>query len=64
MTAGQWGPASPAPAEVRGMLHRNLAVELLQKLFKGELATRRHKNVATQTALEQAALLSAEWAVS
>ena len=32
-------------AEVRGMPHRNLAVELLQKLLKGELATRRHKNV-------------------
>ena len=27
-------------AEVRGMPHRNLAVELLQKLLKGELATR------------------------
>ncbi|MDE2669307.1 MAG: type I restriction endonuclease subunit R, partial [Chloroflexota bacterium] len=32
-------------AEVRGMPHRNLAVELLQKLLKGELATRRQKNV-------------------
>jgi type I restriction enzyme R subunit len=32
-------------AEVRGMEHRNLAVELLQKLLKGELATRRRKNV-------------------
>ena len=32
-------------AEVRGMPHRNLAVELLQKLLKGELATRRRKNV-------------------
>ena len=32
-------------AEVRGMRHRNLAVELLQKLLKGELATRRRKNV-------------------
>ena len=32
-------------AEVRGMSHRNLAVELLQKLLKGELATRRRKNV-------------------
>ena len=28
-------------AEVRGMPHRNLAVELLQKLLKGELATHR-----------------------
>jgi type I restriction enzyme R subunit len=32
-------------AEVRDMPHRNLAVELLQKLLKGELATRRRKNV-------------------
>jgi type I restriction enzyme, R subunit len=32
-------------AEVRGMPHGNLAVELLQKLLKGELATRRRKNV-------------------
>jgi type I restriction enzyme R subunit len=32
-------------AEVRGMPHRNLAVELLQKLLKGELRTRRQKNV-------------------
>ena len=32
-------------AEVRGMPHRNLAVELLQKLLKGEVATRRRKNV-------------------
>ncbi len=31
--------------EVRGMGHRNLAVELLQKLLRGELATRRRKNV-------------------
>ena len=31
--------------EVRGMRRRNLAVELLEKLLKGELATRRHKNV-------------------
>ncbi len=31
--------------EVRGMPHRNLAVELLQKLLKGELSTRRRKNV-------------------
>ena len=33
-------------AEVQGMPQRNLAVELLQKLLKGELATRRRKNVA------------------
>ena len=32
-------------AEVRDMPQRNLAVELLQKLLKGELATRRKKNV-------------------
>jgi type I restriction enzyme R subunit len=33
------------PSEVRGMPQRNLAVELLEKLLKGELATRRRKNV-------------------
>ena len=32
-------------AEVRDMPHRNLAVELLQKLLKGEVSTRRRKNV-------------------
>jgi type I restriction enzyme R subunit len=32
-------------AEVRGMPHRNLAVELLQKLLKGEINMRRRKNV-------------------
>ena len=32
-------------AEVRGMPRRNLAVELLQKLLKGELVNRRRKNV-------------------
>ena len=32
-------------AEVRGMPQRNLAVELLQKLLKEEVATRRRKNV-------------------
>ena len=32
-------------AEVRDMPHRNLAVELLQKLLKGEVALRRRKNV-------------------
>ncbi len=31
--------------EVRDMPHRNLAVELLQKLLKGELSTRRRTNV-------------------
>jgi len=32
-------------AEVRGMPHRNLAVELLQKLLRGEISVRRKKNV-------------------
>ena len=32
-------------AEVRGMEHRNLAVELLHKLLKGEVAARRRRNV-------------------
>ena len=32
-------------AEVRGMPHRNLAVELLQKLLKGEIKTRLKRNV-------------------
>ena len=32
-------------AEVRGMPHRNLAVELLEKLLKGEVSIRRRKNV-------------------
>ena len=32
-------------AEVRGMPQRNLAVELLQKLLKGEIAARQRKNV-------------------
>ena len=32
-------------AEVRGMPQRNLAAELLQKLLRGELSTRRRKNV-------------------
>jgi len=32
-------------AEVRGMPQKNLAVELLQKLLKGEIRTRRRKNV-------------------
>ena len=32
-------------AEVRDMRRRNLAVELLQKLLKGELAARRRRNV-------------------
>ncbi len=32
-------------AEVRGMPQRNLAVELLQKLLRGEISVRRRKNV-------------------
>ncbi|MBL8766233.1 MAG: type I restriction endonuclease subunit R, partial [Planctomycetes bacterium] len=32
-------------ADVRGMKHRNLAVELLQKLLKGEIRTRGQRNV-------------------
>ena len=32
-------------AEVQGMPHRNLAVELLEKLLKGEVSARRRKNV-------------------
>jgi type I restriction enzyme R subunit len=32
-------------AEVRGMPHRNLAVELLQKLLKGEIKARSRRNV-------------------
>jgi len=32
-------------AEVRGMPHRNLAVELLRKLLSGEINTRKRKNV-------------------
>jgi type I restriction enzyme R subunit len=32
-------------AEVRGMPHKNLAVELLRKLLQGELHTRRRQNV-------------------
>ena len=32
-------------AEVRGIPQRNLAIELLQKLLKGEIAARRRKNV-------------------
>ncbi len=32
-------------AEVQGMPHRNVAVELLQKLIRGEISTRRRKNV-------------------
>jgi type I restriction enzyme, R subunit len=40
-------------AEVKGMPQRNLAVELLQKLLKGELATRRRKNVVQARSFAQ-----------
>ena len=40
-------------AEVRGMRRRNLAVELLQKLLRGELATRRRKNVVQARSFAQ-----------
>ena len=40
-------------AEVRGMPQRNLAVELLQKLLKGEVATRRRKNVVQAQSFAQ-----------
>ena len=40
-------------AEVRGMPQRNLAVELLQKLLKGEVATRRRKNVVQARSFSQ-----------
>ena len=39
--------------EVRGMPQRNLAVELLQKLLKGEVATRRRKNVVQARSFAQ-----------
>ncbi len=32
-------------AEIRGLPHRNLAVEMLRKLLEGEIKTRRRKNV-------------------
>ena len=39
--------------EVRGMQRRNLAVELLEKLLKAELATRRRKNVVQARSLAE-----------
>ena len=39
--------------EVRGMPQRNLAVELLQKLLKDEVATRRRKNVVQARSFAQ-----------
>ena len=40
-------------AEVRGMPQRNLAVELLQKLLKGEISVRRRKNVVQARSFAQ-----------
>ena len=40
-------------AEVREMPHRNLAVELLQKLLRGEIAARRRKNVVQARSFAQ-----------
>ena len=40
-------------AEVQGMRRRNLAVELLQKLLRGELAARRRKNVVQARSFAQ-----------
>ena len=40
-------------AEVQGMPQRNLAVELLQKLLKGELSMRRRKNVCASKVLHR-----------
>ena len=42
-------------AEVQGMPQRNLAVELLQKLLKGEVSSRRRKNVCAGPLLRRAA---------
>ena len=65
-------------ADVRGMKRRNLAVELLQKLLRGEIALRRlvrrilrkhgyppdKQETATQTVIEQAEALSEGWALA
>ena len=40
-------------AEMRGMKQRNLAVELLQKLLKGEVSVRRRKNVVRARSFAQ-----------
>jgi len=40
-------------AEVRGLPHRNLAVELLQKLLKGELKTRTKRNLVQSQAFSE-----------
>ncbi|MBI2883217.1 MAG: DUF3387 domain-containing protein [Candidatus Methylomirabilis oxyfera] len=55
-------------AEMRGMPQRNLAVELLRKLLSGEVHGRRRKHVVQARSfaemLEQAEVLSQEWAVA
>ena len=55
-------------AEVRGMPQCHVAVELLRKLLSGEIRTRRRKNVVQARSfaemLEQAEVLSAEWATA
>ena len=44
--AGHLGALGGVPGRgAQGMPHRNLAVELLEKLLKGEVSTRRRKNV-------------------
>ena len=40
-------------ADIRGMPQRNLAVELLQKLLKGEIRTRRKHNVVQARAFAE-----------
>ncbi len=40
-------------AEVRGMPQRNLAVELLQKLLKGEIKLRSHRNIVQARAFSE-----------
>ncbi len=40
-------------AEVRGMPHRNLAVEMLRKLLEGEIKTRKRKNIVQARSFAQ-----------
>lgn len=40
-------------AEIRGMPHKNLAVELLRKLLEGEIKTRSRKNIIQSRAFSQ-----------
>ena len=55
-------------AEVQGMPHRNLAVELLQKLLRGEVSNRRRKNVVQARSfaemLEQERTPWEQWSIS